>query len=246
VKEMIKQQYWEKRAGRYSGFKWANDQQYLDLFVFHGNFKKDDCVLDVGIGTGLVARAVSPLVSKVVGIDTSLDMLAQCQSNGNIYLIYCDVRETRFQDVTFDKITVRNVFHHITKDTQKAMNECYRLLKENGRIIVGERVSPSDGVKKEYGKIFKIKDDRVIFIEEDLIHIMAKAGFRHVAIYSHWISDISVRGWLESSDLPKDKQDKIFGLHIDGSDALKRAYNMRIMNGDCIIDIKNIMLVGEK
>lgn len=246
MKKMVKEQYWKKRASRYSGFKWTNDRQYLDMFVSCGNFRKDDHVLEMGIGTGLVARAVSPLVSKIIGIDISLDMLDYCQTDGNIYLVNCDAREKRFESATFDKIIARNIFHHIINGVQKAMNECYRLLKKNGRVIIGERIPPSNKVKNEYAEIFKLKDERIIFIEEDLIHIMAKAGFRHIGVYSHWIHEISVKNWLENSDLPKDRQDKIFNLHVNGSDALKQAYNMRITNGDCMIDIKNIILIGEK
>ena len=203
-------------------------------------------MLDAGTGTGLVAKAISPLVSKVIGIDTSLDMLANCQVNGNVHLMHNDIRKTRFQDAIFDKITGRNIFHHIIKDTQKAMNECYRLLKKNGTIIIGERMPPSDELKKEYSEIFKLKDERIIFVEKDLIYMMTKAGFKYIVVHLHWIKNISIRGWLENSDLPKNRQDRIFDLHVNGSDILKKAYNMRITKDDCFIDIKNLVLVGEK
>lgn len=243
---MNKQQYWKERARRYSSFKWAKDSGYLEAFVIAGDFNKKDCVLDVGTGTGLVARAISPLVNMVIGIDTSPEMLAQCQDNGKIRMMYRDARNTKLTSETFHKITARNVFHHITSGAQKAMNECYRLLKEEGRFIVGERIPPSDDVKKEYASIFKLKDERSIFIEEDLVEMLAKAGFRYISTQFYWIKDISIRGWLGQSGLSNYIQEKIFNLHVNGSSVFKQAHNMRIFDGDCLVDIRNIVLVGKK
>jgi len=35
-------------------------------------------------------------------------------------------------------------------------------------------------------------------------------------------------------------------MHVTASDIFKRDYNMKIVNGDCLIDVKNLILVGEK
>jgi len=44
----------------------------------------------------------------------------------------------------------------------------------------------------------------------------------------------------------QEKQNKIFEMHVTGSPTFKNAYNLKITNGDCLIGIKKLILVGEK
>ncbi len=239
-----KLKYWKDRASQYSAFKWANDPSYLSAFIKACEPRKREWILDVGIGTGLVAEAVLPFSSKLVGIDNSKDMIAQC--DGKFNAMFCDARDIPYPDGSFDKIIARNIFHHITERLQDAVNECYRVLKQGGRITIGERTSPSDETKAEYRAIFKLKDKRVIFIEDDLIELIEKAGFLFMYSKTHWIRGLSVRSWLAKSELPDAVKSKVFALHVNGSDKLKQAYSMKVRDDDCFIDIKNVILVGEK
>lgn len=239
-----KPKYWKNRASQYSAFKWANDSAYLSAFIEACEPRKGEWILDVGVGTGLVAEAVLPFSSKVVGIDNSKDMITQC--NGKFNVMFCDARDIPYPDGSFDKIIARNVFHHITERLQDAVNECYRVLKKGGKIIIGERTSPSDTTKAEYRAIFRFKDKRIIFIEDDLIELIEEAGFVFMYSRTHWIRGLSVRSWLAKSELSYEAKSRIFALHVNGSDELKQAYSMEIRDDDCFIDIKNVILVGEK
>jgi len=239
-----KQKYWKDRASQYSTFRWANDPRYLSAFVNTCEPREGEWILDVGVGTGLVAEAVLPFSSKVVGIDNSKDMIIQC--NGKFNVMFCDARDIPYPDGSFDKIIARNVFHHITERLQDAVNECYRVLKRGGRIIIGERTPPSDEVKAEYDAIFRLKDKRVVFLVGDLIELIEKAGFVFMYSRTHWIKELSVRAWLAKSELSDAVKSKVFALHVNGSDELKQAYDMKIRDDDCFIDIKNVILVGEK
>lgn len=239
-----KEKYWRARASQYGAFKWANNLSYLSAFIKACAPEKENWILDVGVGTGLVTEAILPFTSKIVGIDNSKDMLTQC--NGNFNFMFCDVRDIPYPDGSFDKIIARNIFHHMTKRLQGAMNECHRVLKEGGRIIIGERIPPSDKTKEEYEAIFRLKDKRVVFIEDDLIKLLEKTGFVFMYSKIHWIRGLSVKTWLAKSGLSDEAQSKIYNLHINGSDELKQAYSMKIRDDDCFIDIKNAILVGEK
>ncbi|TES92909.1 MAG: SAM-dependent methyltransferase [Candidatus Cloacimonadota bacterium] len=239
-----KQEYWKSRARQYGKFKWANDPSYLSAFIKACEPREREWILDVGIGTGLVAEAILPFASKIVGIDNSKDMLTQC--NGKFNVMFCDARDIPYPDGSFDKIIARNVFHHITERLQDAVNECHRVLKRGRRIVIGERIAPSDETRAEYGAIFRLKDKRNIFIESHLINLIERAGFEFVGSQSHWIRGLSVKAWLAKSGLDDEAKSKIYNLHINGSDELKRAYKMKKRGGDCFIDIKNIIVIGEK
>lgn len=131
--ETDQKKYWKIRSKKYNNLKWVNEPSYLKAFITSAYFNKKDIVLDVGTGTGVIAHTLAPLIKEVIGLDISQDMLKHCNWNGNKYFIKRDIREPFFYNNVFDKVTARLVFHHILENTQKAMDECYRILK------VGER-----------------------------------------------------------------------------------------------------------
>jgi len=238
--------FWRKRAEHYNELDWVNHHSYLDAFVRAGNFKKTDVVLDVGTGTGIIAHSVAPFVKEVIGLDKSQDMMEHSNWQGNKYFIKRNIFDPIFADEVFDKVTARQVFHHIIRGTQKAMNECYRVLKKGGLMIFSEGVPPSPEVKKDYIEIFKLKEKRLTFMEEDLIALMRRAGFNNIRTEVIWLRKMSIRNWLINSSLPQTVQEKIFELHVNAEDYFKKAYNMKEVNGDCLIDMKMAILTGEK
>lgn len=243
---MKEEKFWEMRAEKYNNLKWVNEPTYIETFVASADFNKKDLVLDVGTGTGVIAHAIASHVKEVIGLDISQDMLEHSNWKDNKYFIKRDIRERIFHENVFDKVTARMVFHHITKDTQKAMDECYRILRKGGKMILSEGVPPTPEIKDDYEKIFKLKEDRITFLEEDLISIMKKAGFKNIKVTTHIMKNFSVKNWLENSGLPKASQNKIFEMHVTGKEQFRTAYNMKIINGDCLIDVKNLIIVGEK
>jgi len=163
---------WKMRSQHYNELEWANHRLYLDAFIEAGDFKSNDVVLDVGTGTGIVAHAVSPFAKQIIGLDKSQDMLEHSNWHGNMYFIKRDILDPIFAEEVFDKITCRQVFHHILEHRQKAMNMCYRMLKKGGMMILSEGVPPTKRVKKDYIEIFRLKEKRVTFYKEDLINLI--------------------------------------------------------------------------
>ena len=238
--------FWKMRSSRYNDLEWANHRFYLEAFVKAGGFKNSDIVLDVGTGTGIVAHAVSPFVKEVIGLDKSQDMLEHSNWYGNMYFLRRDIRKPLFADGVFDKVTCRQVFHHILNSRQKAMDECYRVLKKGGLMVLSEGVPPTRKVKKDYIKIFRLKEKRVTFMEEDLMDLMKKSGFKEIKCEIIYLKKMSVKNWLVNSGLKKSVQEKIFLLHKDATSHFKRDYNMIETANDCLIDMKMAIVVGKK
>lgn len=243
---MKQDHFWKIRSKKYNYLKWVHEPAYIKVFKSSADFNKNDLVLDVGTGTGIIAHALAPLVKEVIGLDISQDMLGHSNWKDNKYFIKRDIRNPIFYDNVFDKVTARMVFHHITERTKEAMDECYRILKIGGKMVLSEGVPPIPEVKEDYKRIFKLKENRLTFTEEDLVSLMKNSGFKNIRVSVHIMKNFSVHDWLENSGLPKDKQNKIFEMHVNGSEIFKKAYNMKNVNGDCLIDIKNLILVGEK
>lgn len=244
-----KEKYWGDRAAEYSDFKWANDREYLNEFLNACEFGRDDYVLDLGCGTGLVTKEIAMFVRRVIGLDNSKEMLAQC--DGSFNLMIGDARDNPFPDGVFDRVIARNIFHHMTDGLVDGMRETCRVLKRGGRLVIGERVPPSDEVRKEYAEIMALKDDRVIFTEDNLKGLVSCADFMVIKSFPVWIRGVSVRDWLNKSGLSEEARLEIFDRHANGSKEFKEAHSLVISwkdysTFDCEINIKNIVVVAEK
>ena len=200
-------EFWKIRSENYNELEWAREDRYLKAFVEEGDFKKTDVVLDVGTGTGIVAHAIASLVDEVIGLDKSQDMMEHSNWKNNKYFIKRDIRDPFFNEDVFSVVTARMVFHHILENTQEAMRECYRILKKGGRMVFSEGVPPSKEVKKDYIEIFRLKEKRLTFYEEDMIALMENAGFKNITLKTVVLPQMSVRNWLDNSGLSQNVKD---------------------------------------
>lgn len=240
--------FWAKRAKKYNNLEWANKGDYLHKFLNAGRFHEEDVVLDVGSGTGIIAHTLSPFVRKVVGIDISEDMLrlAKDPMFKNIEWLRMDAHDIKFKKETFHKVTARMVFHHILEYTEKAMRECHRVLRKGGLMVLSEGVPPSEHVKSFYTEMFKLKENRLTFMEEDLLGLMKKAGFRRIKKIIFYARQSSIRNWLSNSSLPRATQETIFKMHLSLDERGKKDYQMTLRGNDCFIDMKFVILTAEK
>lgn len=97
-------------------------------------------VLDVGSGNGYVLSKYAGEGAEVVGIDITEAGIELCQKrfdylglNGDFRV--ADAQDIPFPDNTFDCVCSMGVLHHVP-NTQKALDEIYRVLKPGGRLIV--------------------------------------------------------------------------------------------------------------
>jgi len=235
------------RAIHYDKLFWAKDEGYLEAIVEAADFKKGDLVLDVGTGTGIVARKIKPLVKEMFALDISNAMLKQGKWEG-ISLINWDIRDTLFAPDTFDKITARMVFHHITSGLELAIRQCQDMLKLNGILIVAEGIPPSDDpeIIRWYTDMFKLKEDRITFTKDDLVKRLSDNGFNEIIAYDYITRGFSVRNWLVNSDIDAERLNIIMDLHYSASQRVKLAYNMCFTPDDCSIDTKSVILAARK
>jgi ubiquinone/menaquinone biosynthesis C-methylase UbiE len=162
--------FWYERAAHYDKLFWTKDKKYLDIILEMSDFKKDDLVLDVGVGTGAVAKKIKPYVKHVIGIDISESMLKKGEWEG-ISTIKWNICDALFTNNIFDKIVARMSFHHMVDNLDIAIMRCYDLLKKGGKIIVAEGVPPTDEIYviEWYTNMFALKEERLTFTCEELL-----------------------------------------------------------------------------
>jgi len=238
--------YWKSRAENYDDKQRTKNKSVLKSILSIGKFNKNDIVLDVGSGTGIISNLVANKVKQVVGIDKSSDMIFKCKPMNNILYINNDILNDIFIENSFDKITCRYVFHYIVSKQQKAMDICYKTLKKGGTIIIVEGVPPSKRVKSDFKNIFKNKLDRVVCYDDDLVKLMKRSGFKNIKVKNITIKKFSIKKWLKNHVLSQKEKDRIYNLHVNAKDYFKKDYNMVVTDNDCFIDLKISIITGKK
>ena len=107
-------------------------------------------VLDVGCGTGLLAEHIATLVGpegRVTGIDPLPLRIefAQTRARPNLAFQVGDAHElTGLADESFDAVVLNAVFHWLP-DKARALAQCARVLRRDGRIGIGTRPREASG-----------------------------------------------------------------------------------------------------
>jgi ubiquinone/menaquinone biosynthesis C-methylase UbiE len=98
-------------------------------------------VLDVGTGTGAVARAAVAAGGRVTGIDPSLGMLAHV--DGGLPVAAAEAIDLPFPDGAFDVVTGGFVLAHFAR-TETALFDMVRVTRPGGRIALSTWMDPLD------------------------------------------------------------------------------------------------------
>jgi ubiquinone/menaquinone biosynthesis C-methylase UbiE len=243
---------WGKRAGVYDMLQWANHDLYFATLLEELRLTGKEIVLDVGTGTGKVARCVLPYCRKVVGVDLSMEMLAiarshlDLQSGAKLALQRASIDRLPFSGGCFDVVVGRMVFHHLVGNLREGVNECFRVLREGGRIVIGEGVPPNYLLKEDFIEIFARKETRHTFLELDIMNLLADARFQRINIRTFFLDGMSVNNWLDAAGLPEEQVEKILELHRNASPYFKKAYRLKELNGEILIDMKQAIVTAEK
>ncbi|MBE0600011.1 MAG: methyltransferase domain-containing protein [Burkholderiaceae bacterium] len=103
-------------------------------------------VLELACGPGIVAEAIAPLVSELVCIDATPEMLALAKARiektglSNVTFQQAFAEALPFGAAEFDVIVTRLSFHHFN-DIQTILAECRRVLRPHGRLVTADVIS---------------------------------------------------------------------------------------------------------
>ena len=96
-------------------------------------------LLDVGCGPGTITRDLARMVApgRVLGIDSSAEVIAQAAADGGAEFAVGDAYDLDLEDESFDVVHVHQVLQHLT-DPVSALTELRRVLRAGGLLAVRE------------------------------------------------------------------------------------------------------------
>lgn len=141
-------------------------------------------VLDVGCGTGEILSAIRKLYPTVSlqGIDISQEMLKQAENKkiDNVKLYLCDAEHLSFENDKFDILICTDSFHHYPKP-QRAIDEFYRVLQNNGYLLLADFWKPFP--IRQLMNIFipfSNEGDVKIYSQSEILNFLKHSGFQNI------------------------------------------------------------------
>ena len=116
-----KENYWVKRARHYNKTNWVKNEDCIAAFLKMLPDYAFRSILEIGIGTGVVAETVVKNIGPLIGIDISNEMISNI-NNPNINAMIGDAHKLGFDNNTFDLIYMRNVIHYIDNQQDSLTN----------------------------------------------------------------------------------------------------------------------------
>ncbi len=111
----------------------ANIEELIQI----GNFPIEGFVLDIGGGTGRIAKKLTNVQSNIVLLDSSHSMLQVARVATSIYPLCGTAEQLPFRENFFERVLMIDSIHHFTNH-RVAINESWRVLKPNGLLIIQE------------------------------------------------------------------------------------------------------------
>jgi SAM-dependent methyltransferase len=180
---------WDHTAGDYAAFRAGFPAEFYERLAGYGIASGSGTqkrALDLGTGTGTLARALAVRGWRVTGLDISADMIGAARrldaaAGVDVDYVVARSEATGLAAAAFDLVSAGTCWHWFDKPA--AAREAYRLLASNGRLVVAAMEWQS-------------RPGNVVSATSDLIHKHNpqwpddQLGFRF-----EWAEDLSAAGF---------------------------------------------------
>ncbi len=125
----------------------GQDIRWRKEVIAHAQLEADDTLLDLGAGTGDLAREAlrQQPASHPIAADFTLEMMRAGKKHGHLDWSTADALNLPFSDERFDAIVSGFLMRNVT-DVPRALNEQYRALKPGGRIVILDTTRPRKNI----------------------------------------------------------------------------------------------------
>jgi cyclopropane fatty-acyl-phospholipid synthase-like methyltransferase len=175
---------------------------------------RDDTVLDLCCGNGLITTYLAPKCAKIIGVDFAQELTLQIdlEKHPNISIIISDMKKVQFEEESFDKAIIYSGLQYLTlKEAIHFFESAIKWLKRDGVFFAGDVPDSnhlwdfSDNDERQAAYFDALKNDIPFigtwFEPEWLKNLGKYVGFTQVDIlaqptnlpYSHYRFDMLLR-----------------------------------------------------
>ncbi len=158
------------------------NQEILDRILEITEPQKDDTVLDVACGPGLLTCAFGHVVRQATGIDLTPAMLEQAklvqreQGLSNVTWETGDATKLPYKDGEFSLVVTRFSFHHFL-DPLSVLREMRRVCRPGGKVVVADS-APAPSKAEAFDAVETLRDPSHVHALpiDSLCELFAEAG----------------------------------------------------------------------
>jgi ubiquinone/menaquinone biosynthesis C-methylase UbiE len=168
----------------------------IKRFIELGRISREKKVLDLGCGTGNIARQIKNNIDAyLVGLDVSLDML-KVASSKSLEVVRADLdnRQLPFLDSSFDTVIGAYVIHQI-KNLNFLLSECYRVLRDGVLVLLTsshKQIEAQHPIIKDFFPSY-VAIDKGRFPDIDRMDSLLKSlGFKDIKHQEVTVSNIPI------------------------------------------------------
>lgn len=204
-------------TGLHSSYDWVltyftlfQDRNWKRWLLDKAELSKEDFVLDVGCGTGVLEEQLDG--ATVAGVDLTFEMLGIAKSkrmNCLKALVLGDAEELPFVEDTFDRVFSCYVVKYCR--SKNFANQIFRVLKPGGRLVVYDFARPHGisapfhsfyvyGILRVFGLLTRRLDKGISYTLNELPIIISKTRWEDEltpALLEQGFKNISTR-WMSS------------------------------------------------
>ena len=130
---------WGKASKDYAKYRDIYPAEFYDRIISCGLCVKDQKVLDLGTGTGVLPRNMHRFGAKFIGVDISENQIAEARRlawglDGDIEFVVSPAEDIDFPDNSFDVVTACQCYMYFNMEI--ILPKLYRMLKENGHFCI--------------------------------------------------------------------------------------------------------------
>ena len=218
-----------------------------------------DKILDAGCGYGAVTRELLKfnkelfcylLDNNLTQINRAINFFLENYEkeyvDSKLIFVTKSIENTHFKDKFFDKVICKMLLHEIQIDSQhKALSEIYRILNNNGRLIIWDVLLNDNNsfffrsiitAKDKFANFKTLASKRYFFTEDEIINNLKHVNFVNIkkeidiiyifSTYSRYMSE------FKGNDLQYNKW-------VNYIRELSKSYNDEFLNMICYKDFGN-------
>ncbi|HEV8042077.1 MAG TPA: methyltransferase domain-containing protein [Bryobacteraceae bacterium] len=239
-REQILDQF-TRQAVPFSSAPAIRNQEALNRIVELAGAGREDTVLDVACGPGLLVCAFARVVRHAAGIDLTPAMLEQArelqrqQGLQNVTWQQGDVLPLPYADGEFSIVSARFAFHHFL-DPLAVLKEMRRVCRAGGRIIVADSAPASDKADA-FNAVERLRDPSHVraMPEEELRELFISGGLGEPRVESYRLEgeleDLLRRSFPNEGDADRIREMFERSLEDDGLDMATHRKDGKIYYG---------------